>query len=139
MIIESKSQLGELPKLLEIVREQAKDFGLSEQALYEFEVASEEAIVNVMLYAYPESIGPIILEFSKREQTLILTLKDQGIAFDPTLDPPVVDTNAPLEMRKEGGLGIYFMLAYSSKVSYKRDAGWNILTIERSRLELDTF
>jgi len=137
--IESKSQLGELPKLLEAVRTQAKEFGLSEQALYEFEVASEEAIVNVMLYAYPESVGPMLLEISKEGDAFVLTIKDRGIAFDPTLDPPKVEADAPLEMRDEGGLGIYFMFAYSTKLSYKREDGWNILRLERDRKEPDAF
>ena len=137
--IESKSQLGELPRLLEAVRKEAKDFGLSEQALYEFEVASEEAIVNVMLYAYPESIGPILVELSREEERLVLTIKDQGIAFDPTLDPPEVDEDAPLEARDIGGLGIHFMYAYSTKLSYEREDGWNILSLERDRGEPDAF
>lgn len=139
MMIESKSQLGELPRLLEAVRAESKEFGLSEQALYEFEVAAEEALVNVMLYAYPESIGPILMELAHEGDTLVLTLKDQGIEFDPTFDPPKVDEDAPLEAREVGGLGIHFMYAYSTKLSYKREDGWNILRLERDRSEPDAF
>jgi len=130
-----QSQLGHLPKVLEFIREKAQLFGLSEQALYEFEVASEEAIVNIMLYAYPEGRGEISVEFIEIGDTCLVTLKDKGIHFDPTLEESKVDSDMPLESREEGGLGIYFMHAYTSKLTYERLGNENVLKLYRNKSE----
>lgn len=134
-----KAQLGSLPEILEFIREKASAFGLGEQALYEFEVACEEAVVNVILYAYPESPGEISVEFSGVGDICTVTIKDTGACFDPTLEEIKVDPDMPLDSRKEGGLGIYFMHMYTSKLTYERIGDENVLKLARDKSEKGAF
>ncbi len=134
-----KAQLGNLPKILEFIREKVSAFGLSEQALYEFEVACEEALVNIILYAYPESPGEMSVEFSGLGDICTVTVKDTGVRFDPTLEEIKVDPDMPLESREEGGLGIYFMHMYTSKLTYERIGDENVLKLVRDKSEKETF
>ena len=76
-------------------------------------LALEEAFVNIAHYAY---------------EGRSITLKDQGMAFDPLsmADP---DINAGVEERKIGGLGIYMIKQSTDSCAYERVNGYNILTL----------
>ena len=90
-------------------------------------LALEEAVSNVMLYAYPNSHGPVFLEFTRTDR-LIFTLTDNGIPFDPTQQAEA-DTTLSAEERPIGGLGIFLVRQIMDDVQYERMDGKNILTL----------
>jgi sigma-B regulation protein RsbU (phosphoserine phosphatase) len=92
-------------------------------------LALEEALVNVISYAYPAgTVGPIRLTAEIREASVLFTLVDSGRPFDPTTaaDP---DISLPLEQREVGGLGILLMRKIMVSVAYRRVDGNNELTL----------
>lgn len=90
----------------------------------------EEALVNVVSYAYPAGeIGEIevvatsgIPEEDSEEVTVEII--DGGVPFDPTATA-APDTEASLEERPIGGLGIYLIRSLASRVAYRRENGHN--------------
>ena len=56
---------------------------------------------------------------------------NNGIPFDP-LDRADPDTTLPAEKRPIGGLGILMVKKMMDKVTYRRENGCNILTIQKS-------
>ena len=97
-------------------------------------LALEETVTNVMMYAYPNKSGQLMVEFSKggkrKEEggRLIFTITDSGIPFDPTKQAEV-DTSLSAEERPIGGLGIHLVRQIMDKVLYERIDGKNVLTL----------
>ena len=106
-------------------------------------LALEEAVSNVMLYAYPDKKNEqVFVEFVKmmdedgQSEQLIFTISDSGIPFDPTQQKEA-DTTLSAEERPIGGLGIFLVNQLMDSVSYRREENKNILTLVKrvERLE----
>lgn len=92
-------------------------------------LAVEEAVVNVMNYAYPEgTVGEVRIDASVTDGLLTIIITDSGNPFDPTgkEDP---DINLPAEERSIGGLGIFLVRQFMDTVTYHHNDGKNILTL----------
>lgn len=90
-------------------------------------LALEEAVSNVMLYAYPGQHGQVLIEFAK-EKSIIFTITDSGIPFDPTQQREA-DTTLSLEERQIGGLGIHLVRQLMDEIYYRREDNKNVLTL----------
>ena len=99
-------------------------------------LALEEAVVNVMNYAYPHGqVGSITLESYAFDGSLKFVITDNGIPFDPTrVKAP--DVTSGIEDRQVGGLGIFLVNRIMDKVEYKRMNNTNILTLSK-KLEIE--
>ena len=92
-------------------------------------LALEEAVSNVIMYAYPEgTAGNMVLDAVRDGNRLRFTLVDRGKAFDPTAAPEA-NLEAPLEERLVGGLGIHLVRSIMDSISYSRLDGKNVLTM----------
>lgn len=94
----------------------------------------EEAVVNVINYAYPSGgRHNISMDFTEEhdgnKRIACFVLTDDGIAFDPTKGGNV-DIEAPLEERNVGGLGIFLIKQIMEVVEYRRENNRNILTMK---------
>ena len=110
----------------------ATENGLDHSLTMELNLAVEEAVVNVMEYAYPQGeTGEVTIEVSLADGKLDINIIDSGSPFDPTQksDP---DTSLPVEERSIGGLGIFLVRQVMDTVSYRRDNGKNILTFTKN-------
>ena len=97
----------------------------------ELRLAVEEAVVNVIDYAYPMgSEGKINVEAASDGSTIRFRITDTGTPFDPTTADDA-DTSLPAEERKIGGLGILLVKGLMDSVNYERDNGMNILTLTK--------
>jgi sigma-B regulation protein RsbU (phosphoserine phosphatase) len=94
-------------------------------------LALEEAVSNVMLYAYPNISGSIQAECVKNEGQLIFSITDSGVPFDPTRQKEV-DTTLNAEERSIGGLGIHLVKQIMNEVRYARIDDKNVLTLVKN-------
>ena len=95
-------------------------------------LAVEEAVVNVMDYAYPAgAVGDITIEAKSDSECLKFIISDTGVFFDPT-ESPLVDTTLTAEERPIGGLGLLLVRQYVDSVNYERIEGKNILTLRKN-------
>ena len=95
-------------------------------------LAVEEAVVNVMSYAYPIGTqGDITIEAKATGQWLKVIITDQGKAFDPT-QTNKVDTTLNAEDRPIGGLGILLVQQLMDTINYERVDGNNVLTLKKN-------
>lgn len=109
-----------------------RKFQLKPSLLPELNLALEEAVTNVILYAYPEgSYGSVELSAACSYGVLIFVLTDSGKPFDPTAAPEP-DTQSSLQDRPVGGLGIYILRQIMDSVQYERRAGKNVLTMTKT-------
>ena len=92
-------------------------------------LALEEAVTNVMLYAYPhDKSGQVLIEAEKTDTAVTFVISDSGTAFDPTAQPPA-DITLSAEERAIGGLGIHLVRQIMDSIAYRREDGRNILTL----------
>ena len=87
----------------------AQRLNLTEDTLFDLDLAVEEASINVFQYAYlGRSPGDMLLSFNLEDERLHITLVDWGIPFDPSKVKPY-DINAPIDERVRGGMGLHLI------------------------------
>lgn len=124
--IKRPAELRYLRELLSFVVEFAGKSKMPEDALSDFRLALEEALVNIISYAYPEGGGDVQLECSVSSPGLAVKISDWGVPFNPK-EVSSPDTDAPLSDRAEGGLGIFLAHSLVDDIQYSRKNGRNIL------------
>ena len=123
------NDIQQIPQLAGFVKTIASEMKLEQNMAMGLNLALEEAVTNVILYAYPEgSDGLVDIEAIMRKGQLDFIITDSGMPFDPT-QRPEVDINASLDARPIGGLGIHLVRQLMDSVSYRREDGKNILTL----------
>ena len=125
------NDISEIGKLNEFVEEIGCELSLSSDVIFNLNLVLEEAVVNVINYAYPkEEHESIYLSAHLHEGSIVLVLTDTGKEFDPTLAPDV-DITLSADERPIGGLGIFLIRQIMNEVRYERIDGKNILTLEK--------
>lgn len=118
-----------VPQLAEFVDEVCEAVGFDMGMAMKMNLAIEEAVVNVMNYAYPSGTqGMVNIEAKATEAQLKFIISDKGVPFDPTAKAEV-DTTLSAEDRGIGGLGIHLIRQLMDSINYERDHGQNILTL----------
>ena len=127
-----RNDIGQIDRLTEFIEMIAQKINLDPELAMSINLALEEAVTNVISYAYPEGTeGEIKVDAIVRKDSLRFTISDFGQEFDPTATPEV-DTSLALEDRPIGGLGIHLVRKIMDRVSYKRQDDMNILTLTKT-------
>lgn len=123
------AQLENLEAILRWAHNCLKMHNLSGKYSRRFELAIEEAVINIISYAYPHTNGSLEISISKSsdQKYIQVCIKDQGIAFNPVSAKTKPDLDGSIETRKTGGLGIHFIRELTDRVTYERKDGSNIL------------
>ena len=121
----------EVPRLNSFIEEVCQTVGFDENVTMQVKVAVEEAVVNVMKYAYPiGQRGDVTIEAASNDVRLKITIIDCGKPFDPTVQGEV-DTTLSAEQRNIGGLGIHIMRQNMDSINYERIDNLNVLTLRK--------
>ncbi len=127
LILDNKLQ--EIEKLPRFILELGEEAELTKAQMLSFRLALEEALVNVISYAYPKrEAGKINLKalYEPQESYIRFELTDSGKPFDPT-QVKDADLTLSAEERPVGGLGIFLLKKQMDEVTYKRESGMNKL------------
>ena len=120
-----------IPQLTEFIDSVAEEVGLEMSLTMSLNLALEEAVVNVMEYAYPEGQkGNVEIEVTADQEWMTFVIMDTGIAFDPTMKEDA-DTTLSAEERPIGGLGIFLVRQLMDVIDYKRQDNKNVLTLQK--------
>ena len=123
-----------IPQLSEFVEGVGEELGFDMETTMSLNLALEEAVVNVMNYAYPkDTAGTVQIDAEANDVRLKFTITDQGMPFDPTAKADA-DTTLSVEDRPIGGLGIFLVRQLMDSINYERVNGSNVLTL-RKKLE----
>ena len=119
--------VSRVPELNEFIRSIAERLEMDPTVTGQVQLAVEEAVVNVMNYAYPEGKrGFVTIKAMSDGHELRLVVIDSGVAFDPT-SKEKADTTLSAEDRPIGGLGIFLFRELMDSINYERVDGRNIL------------
>ena len=99
---------------------------------FKLRLSIEEAVENVVRYAYDGGIGWLEVGTSLDEDSLVLTieLRDAGIPFNP-LEKEDPDVTLSADERKIGGLGIFLCKKMMDSIEYRYEDGNNVLTMTK--------
>ena len=126
------NDVQEVPRLNAFVEEVCLAVGFDDIVTAKVKVAIEEAVVNVMQYAYPAGHrGDVTIEAASNDTRLKFTIIDSGKPFDPTIQAEI-DTTLSAKERKIGGLGIHLMRQNMDSINYERMDNLNVLTLRKS-------
>jgi len=125
------NDIEQIPQLAQFVHKACKELGFDETTTASMNLAIEEAVVNVMIYAYPMGKkGKVNIEVISNDKRVKFVISDNGVPFDPTVVPEA-DTTLSAEERTIGGLGVYLMRHLMDSVNYERIGGFNVLTLRK--------
>ncbi len=106
-----EATLENLRKVSEFVRDIGRQLRLTEEVLFDIDLAVEEASANIVQHEYrPGQAGDILLRVETSNDIVRITLTDWGSPFDPATVTPF-DVRATVETRSKGGTGL--QLIYS--------------------------
>jgi len=115
-------------EILEYVMTTPDVIDMPQDFQFKVRLCAEEAIENIVQYAYSQGEGFVEVESTIEGESFVLSLKDAGKPFNP-LDKHDPDINASLEEREIGGLGIFLCKQLMDSINYKYSDGCNILTM----------
>ena len=125
------NDIQQVPQLADFVDMVCEEVGMDMAVAIQMNLAMEEAVVNVMSYAYPaDTVGDVTIEAVTIADQLQFTITDSGIPFDPTAKAEV-DTTLSAEERPIGGLGIHLVRQLMDSINYERIDGKNVLTLRK--------
>lgn len=125
------NDISEVPQLNDFIEAVAERLGIEPSTALQLQLAVEEAVVNVMDYAYPpDSVGEVSVTTTSDGQCLEIVISDSGTPFDPT-EQEKADISLSAEERQIGGLGILLVNEIMDTVSYERKDGKNVLTLTK--------
>ena len=136
LMFNKKSEVGKLQQFMEGA---AKEFGIPDDIHLSLNLAVEEAVVNVINYAYPEgTVGEIelnvtnapVADLPDSAKAVRFTLIDKGKPFDPTTQGEA-DITSELDERPIGGLGIHLTRSIMDRMEYRREGDSNVLIMTK--------
>jgi sigma-B regulation protein RsbU (phosphoserine phosphatase) len=125
------NDMREVPRLNAFVEEVCEAVGFDQETTMQIKVAVEEAVVNVIEYAYPAGQpGDVTIEADSNDVRIKFVIIDTGKPFDPTVHP-AVDTTLSAKQRSIGGLGIHIIRQNMDSMNYERMDNLNVLTLRK--------
>ena len=96
------------------------------------DIALDEILANICLYAYAPGTGTVevYVDHDAENRMAVITFRDSGVPFDP-LQKEEPDTTLTAEEREIGGLGIFLVRKTMDAMEYRREDGFNVLTIRK--------
>ena len=125
------NDVKEIEALGPFVKQIAEKLGIEKSLSSKLRLAVEEAVVNVMEYAYPKGTkGEVNIRATSNGNRLKFIITDSGISFNPT-EVSAADTTLSAEERPIGGLGILLVRELMDSINYERINGKNVLTLSK--------
>jgi len=104
---------------------------LSEDDLFQLDLALVELLVNIVRYGYPKGSGEIRLKLNIDSEGIQLEIRDHGVPFNPGAAPdPSVDDI--LAGERKGGLGIHLARKFTDGMTYRRNGAENVLILTKA-------
>ena len=127
-----KNDVQEVARFSDFIKSATERMGIEKSTAQEIRLAIEEAVVNVIRYAYPaDTEGSIEVGVMFDGKSVKATIVDSGVPFDPTAKEKA-DTTLAAEERQIGGLGILLVRELMDSINYEYTGGRNILTLVKT-------
>ena len=121
-----------IPRITGFVDAALEQMDCGVKAQMAIDIALDEILANICLYAYAPGTGTVevYVDHDAENRTAVITFRDSGVPFDP-LQREEPDTTLTAEEREIGGLGIFLVRKTMNDMEYRREGGFNVLTIRK--------
>jgi anti-sigma regulatory factor (Ser/Thr protein kinase) len=124
------NDISELRRMSEWLRTIVAETDLPGELLYRLDVIANEAVTNIISYAYDDAARhDITLELTKSAGGATLVIRDDGKPFN-VLDVPARQPPKGLDDAAIGGIGIHLIRRLTSRCDYRREGRFNVLSLE---------
>jgi len=114
--LEIESDPNNLLTVEEFVNYFAREIGIKEEKISGLILSVTEATTNAIIHGNKKNTGKKVkIDVSAEGDTLKITVKDEGIGFDPSLIP---DPTKPENLLKDSGRGLYLMKVYMDDIKF---------------------
>ena len=121
------SAAGQLPVLMQFVRDFWATASLPPAKESSFALALEEVFMNVVMHGSPPGTAPTVeVSLGLADGQIAMTVEDDGPPFDPLMLPQP-DVEAGIEERRIGGLGVFLVRQLMDTLDYRRVGARNQL------------
>ncbi|MBQ9640366.1 MAG: ATP-binding protein [Bacteroidaceae bacterium] len=129
-----QNKIEQISLLVDFVNQICEELHLDEALNFNLNLVLEEAVTNVIMYAYPQDEAHTLTLKAWTEEggKLAFELCDQGKPFNPIEEAPEVDTTLSAEERQIGGLGIFLIKQMMDEVNYEYKDHSNVLTLKKN-------
>lgn len=136
LVVRIPVDLAEISRLPALVEDFAARNGLPATLVATFNLVLEELVANIVMYGYDDDDDrhrdrAIEIRLSRHADVVTLQVEDDARPFDP-LQLGAPDTDAALEDREPGGLGIHFVRTLMDTVEYRRVGDRNRLVMTKN-------
>jgi anti-sigma regulatory factor (Ser/Thr protein kinase) len=112
------------------LEEAAREGGLPYETAFALDLAVHEAVENAVRHGWRGEGGRVRLRLRSDDERVEVVVEDDGVAFDPrTVPAPRVALR--IEDVVPGGQGVHLMRHFTDEIRYRREGGWNVLTLVR--------
>lgn len=124
------NQVTELRRMTEWLWANGTAADIPQEVLFKLDVCANEAVMNIISYAYDDSRQhDITLELNKTATGACLVIQDDGKAFN-LLEVPERKHAESLADAAIGGLGIQLIRRLMPRCDYQREGTFNVLSLE---------
>lgn len=114
--LEIESDPNNLITVEEFVNYFSKDVGLDEDRLNGLLLSVTEATTNAIIHGNKSDRSKnVYINVTLENKVLTITIKDEGVGFDPAIVP---DPTHPDNLLKDSGRGLYLMRVYMDELHY---------------------
>lgn len=106
-----------------------RERGVRDERRRDLLLIHDEVVSNVVRHGRDATFVAVRARFDPESPRLVYVVEDDGARFDP-LGRGRPATEAPLEERVPGGLGIHLVRTLSGRVEWRRVRGRNRLEVE---------
>jgi len=124
------NDLSELRRMTDWLHSCCRAAGVSEDVVYTLDYCANEAVANIISYAYDDPAPhEITLELNEAERGVRLVISDDGKPFN-MLAAPEHQPPENIDEARIGGLGIHLIRRMISDCEYRRSGNLNVLSLE---------
>ena len=115
-----KNELSEIGRVIGVFERFQEFHKLAKDVVNAVQVALDEMISNIILYAYEgKEEHEIFIKVRMTDAAIILQIRDDGIKFNPFSSTQTkADIQSSLEERPIGGLGVYLVTSLMDSCEY---------------------
>lgn len=126
-----RASTEQIADVREFVGKHAEAYGFSDEDVHDIKLAVDEAYTNVIKHAYNFDASKMVsLSISARKDEFLITISDEGMAFDPDKyrEPNIEER---IMLRKRGGVGVYLIHQLMDRVEYRKEGSHNQILLTK--------
>ena len=124
-----RNDAAEFARMTDWILGVCKSAGFATKMAYALQLCLEEAVSNIVEHGRGAARATeIVASVVRGHADAVLTIEDNGTAFDPTR-VAAPQRSATLEELAVGGLGIHLMRNFANSLEYQREGGRNHLRL----------